>query len=96
MTKARQSAIVLFMTGKLLAGLLVLATFALVGCGSDDDKRPGCCRIQHVCGGCACPEQWQSIGNAGDEDACDKLLENPDVGDGCSVYDGDEAIRACS
>lgn len=85
------------MTGKLATGVLLLFLVASAACGSDDDdERAGCCRIQHVCGTCDCPAEWKAIGNAGDEDKCDELLENPDVGNGCSVYNGDDAVAACS
>jgi hypothetical protein len=85
------------MAGKLIAGVVMLFALAAVACGSDDDKgRSGCCRIQHVCGTCDCQASWKAVGDAGDEDACDELLKNRDVGNGCSVYDGDDAIRACS
>jgi hypothetical protein len=86
----------MLMARKLVAGLLLLAAATAVACGSDDEGRSGCCRIQHVCGTCSCPPAWKSVGDAGDENACDDLLENPDVGNGCSVYDGDDAIAACS
>ena len=84
------------MTGKISVSLSMLAVVAVIGCSSDDERRSGCCRIQHVCGTCECPAAWKSVGDAGDEDACDELLQYPDVGNGCSVYDGDEAIAACS
>lgn len=87
----------MIMTAKLVAGLLVLAAVAGIGCGSDDeDEAATCCRLRRICGSCNCPASWQAVADDGDDKACTNYLEsNRDVANGCSVYSAEDAKRLC-
>jgi len=88
----------------MIAKKILQCVFALVlagtvtNCGDDansDEKRTGCCRIKAICNKCICSTSWEKIGNQSNENACDELLKDPDVADGCPAFDGGDAILAC-
>ncbi len=82
--------------GKYLARTVLGVALGVIGCSGGDEDRTGCCRIRTMCNQCNCPTSWELIGDNGSEDACDDLLDDPDVADGCNAFDGGDAILACN
>jgi hypothetical protein len=83
---------------------LAVSTFSIVGCGSSSgdsiaaaSKPYACCAIKSACSHCQCSQSsssLQSIGNAGDEDACRLVLEKENVG--CGSWGLEDAVSSCA